>query len=168
MARKVFYSFHYKPDNWRVSQVRKIGALEGNEPAKDNDWETITKGGDAKIKEWIDNQTKGRSCAIVLIGANTAGRKWIDYEITKVWKDGKALLGIHIHNLKDSDGNTSTKGTNPFAGFTVTKADKTKIPLSDIVKTYNPSGSDSKAVYQNIADNIEDWIEDAIKIRNNY
>ena len=168
MARKVFYSFHYKPDNWRVSQVRNIGAIEGNEAAKDNDWETITKGGDAKIKEWIDSQMKGRSCAIVLIGKDTADRKWINFEITKAWNDGKALLGIHIHNLKDSAGNTSAKGANPFTGFSVTKTDKSKIPLSDIVKVYNPSGLDSKAVYQSIANNIEDWIEDAIKIRNSY
>lgn len=24
-----FYSFHYAPDNWRASQVRNIGAVEG-------------------------------------------------------------------------------------------------------------------------------------------
>ncbi len=30
MARRVFYSFHYKPDVMRVSQVRNIGALEAN------------------------------------------------------------------------------------------------------------------------------------------
>lgn len=35
MARRVFYSFHYVPDNWRVSQVRNIGAIEDNKPAKD-------------------------------------------------------------------------------------------------------------------------------------
>lgn len=43
--RKVFYSFHYKPDNWRASQVRNIGAVEGNKPASDNDWEEVVKGG---------------------------------------------------------------------------------------------------------------------------
>jgi hypothetical protein len=43
--RQVFYSFHYKPDSWRVSQVRNIGAIEGNKPAPDNDWETISKTG---------------------------------------------------------------------------------------------------------------------------
>jgi len=31
MARAVFYSFHYKPDNWRASKVRQMGALEGNQ-----------------------------------------------------------------------------------------------------------------------------------------
>jgi hypothetical protein len=43
MARRIFYSFHYKLDVMRVSQVRNIGTLEGNKPATDNDWETVRK-----------------------------------------------------------------------------------------------------------------------------
>ena len=66
MTRRVFYSFHYAPDNWRASQVRNIGAIEGNEPAKDNDWETITKGGDKEIEKWISDQMDGRSCVVVV------------------------------------------------------------------------------------------------------
>lgn len=50
MKRRVFYSFHYDPDNWRAAQVRNIGSIEGNSPASDNDWETVTRGGDAAIK----------------------------------------------------------------------------------------------------------------------
>ena len=85
MPRRVFYSFHYTPDNWRASQVRNIGAIEGNQPAKDNDWETITKGGDKAIEKWIGDQMNGRSCVVVLIGAGTANRKWINHEIVKAW-----------------------------------------------------------------------------------
>ena len=44
MARRCFYSFHYEPDNWRASTVRQIGAIEGNQPARDNDWESIAHG----------------------------------------------------------------------------------------------------------------------------
>ena len=51
MARRAFYSFHYKPDNWRAAQVRNIGSVEGNKPATDNDWEQITSGGAAAIKK---------------------------------------------------------------------------------------------------------------------
>ena len=61
MARRCFYSFHYKPDNWRVSKIRNIGAVEGNKPASDNEWETITGGGDTKIKKWIAEQLTGRN-----------------------------------------------------------------------------------------------------------
>ncbi|HBS44085.1 MAG TPA: hypothetical protein DEA91_05740, partial [Paenibacillus sp.] len=96
MARKAFYSFHYKPDNWRASQVRNIGAIEGNSSISDNDWEEVEKGGDKAIQDWIDKQLKGRSCTIVLIGEKTAGRKWIKYEIKKSWNQSKGVLGIYI------------------------------------------------------------------------
>ena len=86
MARKVFFSFHYTNDNWRASQVRNMGVVNGNAVAKDNDWETITKGGDKKLKEWIANQMIGRTCTIVLAGSQTANRKWINYEIEKSWE----------------------------------------------------------------------------------
>ena len=92
MSRKAFYSFHFKPDSWRASQVRNIGVVDGNQPVSDNDWEDVKKGGDSAIQEWIDNQLAGRSCTIVLIGENTAGRKWIEYEIEKSWNDGKGSL----------------------------------------------------------------------------
>lgn len=162
MARKIFSSFHYKPDNWRAATVRNIGAVEGNKPASDNDWESVTSGGDSAIEKWIAEQMKGKSCVVVLIGANTAGRKWINYEIKKGWNDGKGLLGIHIHNLKDREGNKSTKGSNPFTGLD----DKKK--LSSIVKTYDPPFAKSTSVYTHIEENIVGWIEDAIEIRNKY
>ena len=104
MARKVFFSFHYDPDCWRASQIRNIGALEGNSPVSDNKWEEIKKGGDTAIEKWIGAELSGKSCAIVLIGANTAGRKWINHEIEKGWNDGKGVLGIYIHNLKNREG----------------------------------------------------------------
>lgn len=160
--RKVFYSFHYKPDNWRASQVRNIGAIEGNKPASDNDWEEVTKGGDAAIKKWIDTQMSGRSCAVVLIGNATKDRKWIDYEIEKAWNDGKGLVGVFVHGLKDSDGSQATKGGNPFDGFVVGK-DKTK--LNAIVKAYDTPYTTSSNVYKHISENIADWIEEAVANR---
>lgn len=160
MARRVFYSFHYKPDNWRVAQIRSIGALDGNKAATDNDWEKVTDGGDAEIKRWINDQMFGRGCAIVLVGQHTAGRKWINYEIEKAWNDGKGVLGIYIHNLKNSNQEKSSKGSNPFSQFEV---DGKK--LSSIVKCYDPPYVDSSNVYAHIKDNVEDWIEESIRIR---
>jgi hypothetical protein len=164
MARSVFYSFHYKPDNTRAAQVRNMGVVDGNKPASDNDWEQITKGGDDAIKKWIDDQLKGKSCAVVLIGQGTAGRKWISYEISKAWNDGKGALGVYVHNLKDLDGKQSAMGGNPFEYVTL-GPDKKK--LSTIVPAHNPPRSDSKEVYAYIKEHLPDWIEDAIKIRNN-
>ncbi|EMJ93026.1 TIR-like PF08937 domain protein [Leptospira kirschneri str. JB] len=165
MARKVFYSFHYSMDSWRASQIRNIGAVEGNKPASDNDWEELKKGGDSAIAKWIDSQLDGRSCTIVLIGKDTAERKWIKYEIEKSWDLGKGLVGIYIHNLKNSEGNKSSKGRNPFE---TSPLDNGKKKLSDYVKTIDPPYSTSTDVYDHIKNNLSKWIEDAIAIRNNY
>jgi len=164
MTRRTFYSFHYKPDNWRASQVRNMGVVDGNRPCSDNDWETITQGGDEKIKKWIAEQMDGKSCVIVLIGANTAGRKWINYEIVKGWDEGKGVVGVYIHNLKDSDGKQSSKGANPFASIRYGNTGKM---LSSIVKAYDPPYSNSTNVYDYIKENLADWVEEAINIRNN-
>lgn len=165
MARRVFYSFHYVPDNWRASQVRNIGAVEGNQPAKDNDWEAITKGGDKAIEKWIDDQMNGRCCVVVLIGTGTANRKWINHEIVKGWNAGKGVLGIYVHNLKNSEGKTSTKGTNPFDHVTLNSSGA---KLSTVVKVYDPPGATSTDVYAHIKNNLEGWIETAVGIRAKY
>lgn len=164
MARKIFYSFHYKPDNWRAAQVRNMGVIEGNRPASDNDWETITRGGEAAIQRWINDQMNGTSCTVVLIGANTAGRKWINYEIVKAWNDGKGVVGVYIHNLKDNDQNQTTKGRNPFDEITFSSNGK---QLSAVAKVYDPPYTTSTYVYDYIKDNLATWVEEAVKIREN-
>jgi len=161
MARRAFYSFHYVPDSWRASQVRNMGVVDGNKPATDNEWEDVKKGGDSAIQKWIDDQLNGKSVAVVLIGAKTAGRKWINYEIKKAWGDGKGVLGIYVHNLKNSEGDQATKGNNPFDEFKI--GDKS---MSSIVKAYDPPYSTSTNVYDHIKENLADWIEKAIEIRN--
>lgn len=162
MARKAFYSFHYKEDNWRVSQVRNIGVVDGSRVVSDNDWETVKGGGDLAIQRWIDGQLYGKSVVIVLIGSKTASRKWIKYEIQKAWNDRKGLLGIHIHNLKDKDGNQSVKGKNPFETFTVNG-----VCMSEIVQTYNP-GRMFTSPYDCIKEDLAAWVETAIRIRANH
>lgn len=164
MARRVFYSFHYKPDNWRASQVRNMGVIEGNRPCSDNDWETITQGGDEKIKKWIAEQLDGKSCAVVLIGANTADRKWINHEIVKAWNDKKGVVGVYVHNLQNRDQQQSKKGANPFANI---KHEDSGKMLSSIVKAYDPPYSTSASVYNHIKENLATWVEEAITIRNN-
>ena len=161
IKRQVFYSFHYKQDHWRASQVRNIGAIEGNKPATDNDWEQVKRGGDRAIKQWIDGQMKYRSCTVVLVGEATANKKWINYEIIESWKKGMGVVGIYIHGLKNQDGFISRKGLNPFEylGYGEEK-------FSSVVKCYNPSGSNSNERYAWIEKYLSDVVEEAIRIRN--
>jgi hypothetical protein len=161
MARKAFYSFHYQPDNWRASQVRNMGVIEGNQTISDNDWETVKKGGDKAIENWIAQQMSGKSCVIVLIGSQTAGRKWINHEIVKGWNDGKGVFGIYINKLADRYNQQSVKGANPFD---IIKFGG-KTPMSTVVSAYDPPYARSGDVYNYIAGNLGGWVEQAIAAR---
>lgn len=165
MTRRVFYSFHYAPDSWRASQVRNMGILDGNLPATDNDWEAIKRGGDNAIRRWIDGQLQGRSCTVVLIGSQTAGRKWINYEIESSWNSNKGLVGVFIHNLRDSSLRQACKGASPFDTFTINGR---SLQLSSVVRAYDPPYTDSRLVYNYIHNNLSSWIEEAIVIRARY
>ena len=162
--RQVFYSFHYKPDCWRASTIRSIGAIDGNRPAPDNDWETITSSGDEAIKKWISEQMKYRSCTVVLVGNKTADRKWINHEIVKSWNNKMGVVGIYIHGIKNSQGFITEKGNNPFDYIPYGDSGK---KFSAIVKCYNPAGVNSKERYDWISRNISNAVEEAVKIRNN-
>ncbi len=140
-----------------------MGVVEGQRLLSSNDWEEVKKGGDKAIKEWINGQMNNKSCAVVLIGYGTAGRKWINYEIEKAWNDGKGVVGVHIHNLKDLSANQSPKGANPFASVVVSAGG-----MSSLVKAYDPPYSTSNYVYDHIETHLPDWVEEAIEIREKY
>ncbi|MEJ5027465.1 TIR domain-containing protein [Brucella anthropi] len=163
MARRTFLSFHYKNDHWRVSQVKQMGVIEEQPLLSANKWEEVENAGEDAIRKWIDDNLKGKSCLIVLIGSKTARRKWVEYEIKEAWNAGKGVLGVYVHNLKDSDGNQCAKGANPFANFTVGTE-----PLTNYAMAYDPPYSISTNVYQYIKDNLDDWVEKAIQLRNDF
>lgn len=157
--KKVFYSFHFDNDVMRVQQIRNIGVIEGNEPVKPNEWEQLERIGEAAIKTWIDNNIGGKDCVVVLVGEDTASRKYVKYEIEQAWRKKKGLLGIYIHNINCARNGRCSKGKNPFKEFAVNGKN-----LADVVKCYDP-GYDA---YNNISSNIEAWINEAINIRGKY
>lgn len=158
MAKKCFLSFHYDLDNWRVSQVRNIGAIEEQPLLDANAWEEIKKKGDKAIEDWIAKHMEDKDCLVVLIGEKTASRPWVKYEIKKAWKDGKGVVGVRIHGLKDASGEQAKIGGDPFAGLTVDG----KSVLAEI---HDTPFSTSKYVYDHIKENLGDWVDAAIKAR---
>lgn len=50
------------------------------------------KGSDENIKRWINEQLKGASVTVVLIGYKTSESKWVQYEIMESISDRKGLL----------------------------------------------------------------------------
>lgn len=163
--RQVFFSFEFDKDAWRASQVRNMGKVDSSSTFSDNDWEEVKEKTDKKIEEWIDAQLAKRSCLVVLIGATTSGRKWIDYEINKAYELNKGIVGIYIHKLKNNSGNQTTKGNNPFYHIYVGKNNER---LSKYVTCFDSSYQTSSYVYDDIKENIEQLIEDAIKDSGTY
>jgi hypothetical protein len=164
MKRQVFYSFHYKKDFWRVNQVRNMGVVDGTKELSPNQWEEVKRKGNDSIEKWINESMKYRSCLVVLIGEQTAHRRWVKYEIKHAWESGKGVVGIYIHNLKDQNGNKGTRGDNPFDAFSI-KLNGEKVMLSKIVESYAPSYNNA---YSDIENNIANLVEKAIKIREKY
>jgi len=160
MARKIFFSFHYERDAWRAGQVRNSNVVS----AEDRygfidavDWESIKKKGNSAIEGWIDDQLKNTSVTAVLIGAETAGREWVQYEIARSWNRGNGLVGIRIHNIKDQEQKTDAAGRNPFDEF--------KLPdgtvLSSVCKTYDWVTDDGRK-------NLGKWGDEAATVRAKY
>jgi hypothetical protein len=160
MARRVFFSFHYENDIWRVNQIRHVGITNDWErlPFLDHaSWEAVKRKGDVAIKAWIDRQLDGSGVTVVLIGSETADRKYVNYEIEESHRRGNGLLGIHIHGIKNQDKQTSYKGRNLFDDFTA-RVDgwfgPTNKRLSELYSTYD-------WVLDNGYQNIGTWIEEA-------
>jgi hypothetical protein len=115
-GRRVFFSFYYKDDVWRASNIRNAGQFDAVAAAGWRDaslWEEAQNKGDAAIRRLIDTGLSGTSVTAVLIGSNTASRRWVDYEISESVERGNGLLGVRIHNVKDQYGRKSNRGEVP-------------------------------------------------------
>lgn len=116
MPRRVFFSFHYQRDVFRVNQIRSITNIIPTAAAGFHDaslWEEAKRKDDAVIKRMIDNGLMNTSVTVVCIGAATAGRKYINYEIRRSIERGNGILGIHISNLFGHDRKQDPWGNVP-------------------------------------------------------
>lgn len=156
----MFYSLDYERDRSRAELIRKLPGFVANIEAKPQEWATIKRTGEFAYKRWFEQQMRGRSCTIVLIGAQTAVRDAIQYEIKRSWQLRLGLLGIHIHALQDERGAQSAKGENPFL-----RAENELAEHAALVRVYEPDESDSKLAYRFIADNLAKWVEHAVATR---
>jgi len=158
MARRAFFSFHYERDVWRAGQVRNSWVTKDRESAGFWDaaaWEEVKKKTDAEIEKGIGEQLNGTSVTVVLIGAETSTRKYVGSEIKLSHNRGNGILGIYIHNMKDSNGRTDSKGANPLTNWHIERDGKKSL-LSDIYPTYDWVNDDGY-------NKIGDWIEAAAK-----
>src|SRR5262249_38032627 len=154
MARKTFFSFHYERDSWRAGQVRNSNVI----PNEDEfgfidgvDWESIKRQGDEAIKRWIKDQLKDTIATAVLVGAETAERPWVHYEILESWNRGNGIVGVLIHGILDQERRTDAQGRNPFDEFILSDGSR----LSSVCRVYDWVVADGR-------NNLGNWIVEAV------
>lgn len=116
MPHPTFFSWHHELDHLRSSVVCSTPHLEDahktwiSAPA----WQMVTPAGEAATEALILSGLKHTAVTAVLIGPETAGRRWVQHEIDSSLKRGNGLFGIYLHNIEDEFGNTVPKGANPL------------------------------------------------------
>jgi hypothetical protein len=145
MVRRVYFSFHYEGDVWRVNQVRNSWVTKPDRETRGfqdrAEFEAVKRQGDDAVKRWINRNLEGTSVTVVLVGENTCDRKWVRYEIQRSIERGNGIVFIKIHNLKDQAGNTCPEGAMDFGDI-----DVSGYPVHDWV-------------YEDGYNNIGDWVE---------
>ena len=102
MARRVFFSFHFKHDIFRANQVRNANVVAGPDVAgffDHSEYEDAKKRGTDAIRRMILRHLDNTTVTVVLIGKFTASRPWVQEEIAESIKRKNGLLGIYVHHL---------------------------------------------------------------------
>lgn len=150
MARRVYFSYHYERDIFRVNQVRQCWRMHRDRTSAGffdaAELERVQRASERAIRNWIDDQLHGTSVTVVLIGAETATRQFVHYEIQESIRLGKGLLGISLHNMNDILRGPEAPGANPFMSY----REGQMVPIYDWIghREYH---------------NIGDWVEDAAR-----
>lgn len=100
VRRRVFLSYHHGGDQWYYDAFSRTFH---------NEYELIS---DTSLERRIDsdnvdyvlrrireNYITGSSCTIVLVGAATWGRKYVDWEIEATLEKGHGLIGVRLPTL---------------------------------------------------------------------
>ena len=157
MARKVFFSFHFARDSWKVGQIRNAYVVDkrgDSQPILDKAaWESIKRKGDAAIERWIAEQMSGCSTIVVLYGSETYRRPWVKHEIQKAHREGRGLLGVSLVGMKGANQMPDyAPCPSPFDGLAL----KDSAGRGVTYPTYGWILNEGRA-------NLDTWVEQAAK-----
>jgi hypothetical protein len=128
VARRTFFSFHYKPDVTRAwvvrnSWVTKVAQGEREDAGffDSSVFEAKQRESDDALKRFLRDGLKNTTVTCVLVGAQTTLRRWVRYEIFRSFMRGNGLFAVRIHTIADLDRRQATRGGDPFGdvAFTV-------------------------------------------------
>lgn len=107
-TKNVFISHHHKDDkevDKLTALLRKNGYAIRNSSirAKPANQARLDKGlvKDETIRRLLRMKISWASTAIVLVGEETHSRPWVNWEIEQAHRQGKDIIGVYEHGLKD-------------------------------------------------------------------
>lgn len=128
MARRTFFSFHYRPDVTRAWVVRNSWVTKVTQGEREDAgffdssvFEAAQREGDDVLKRFLRDGLKNTAVTAVLVGTQTTLRRWVRYEIFRSFMRGNGLFAVRIHTIAGFDKRQSAQGPNPFddLAFTV-------------------------------------------------
>lgn len=154
--RKIFPSYDWDEDVWRVNQIIKMPAIVGKEklgfvsgvPNEE------AKKSDATIKRWIDDNLKGCSCMIVFCGEKTAQSRWVKYEIEQARILNMGRFIVELTGRLDKNRQPCKFASDPYSANNKYCANYS--PSAYTIRRYNWN-------LDNGQEHISEWIEDAIQ-----
>lgn len=106
--KNVFISHHHKDDaqvDNLTSLLQKNGCEIRNSSirAKPTNQERLDKGlvKDATIRRLLKMKMSWAGTVIVLVGKETHSRPWVNWEIREANRQGKSIVGVYEHGLKE-------------------------------------------------------------------
>lgn len=105
MARRTFFSFHYQPDCQRAWNVRNSWVAQPDRESAgffDNSvFESKQRTSDDALKRFLSDGLVGTSVTVALFATETAWRRWVRFELLKSFVEGKGILSVAIHTIKN-------------------------------------------------------------------
>lgn len=104
--RRVFISYHHGRDRQYYNEFSRIFA-DGFEAVQDNSVDRIIDSDDAEyvIRKIREDYVTGTSCTLVLCGAETSQRKFVDWEIKATLDASHGVIGVNLPtNPATADG----------------------------------------------------------------
>lgn len=150
--RKVFPSYDWDEDVWRVNQIMNLPKIVGREDIgfMKNVPNEEVKRNDNAIRKWIDEQMVGCSCLVVFFGEKTYQSNWVLYEMMQAGIRNMGRLLINLEGMKNQKGTPCAYGIDPYAAHGL----YTQKDGAYIIRQYHWINDDG-------IDNIGEWINDA-------
>jgi len=115
--RRVYFSFQYQRDLARVTRIRKIPNVVAYSAAGFADttlWQKTRRRGDAAVRQMIESGIENTTVTLICIGLrSTVNDKYVAYEIERTLAHGNGIVGLHLPDLRDEDGEPVGKGQAP-------------------------------------------------------